>query len=260
MARGSAVHLGQAGRGGGCVGLGRGGGRMLGGARSTALTTPHGRGPGVAGVSLGHDGDHAGAGGYHARDGGAGAGPWHHHPDDRGALAGVAGVDAGLGAGVSSCHELGLVTRHAPGYDGVTSNLERGGEVRPACRACVALLASLSSSLITSGYGSRSGLIRDSIRRIDLDSPGSRLRLSRVTGSDAGNGLPPCCHHVLVTSVYKHPVVDVHVCHPHLPGAWGQNIGSRSSLTESLRDSRSHGIHAVGCVRSLGAGRCGSHS
>ena len=64
------------------------------------------------------------------------------------------------------------------------------------------------------GHGSRSGLIRDTIRRIELDNPGSRLNL--------------------LLRLARLAVVDVHVCHPHLPGAGDQSICSRSSLTESL--------------------------
>lgn len=76
-----------------------------------------------------------------------------------------------------------------------------------------------------------------------------------MTGRDTGNGLTPSSHHVLGTSVDKHLVVDVDVGHPHL--SWSQDVRS-SCLTESLRDAR-HG-HAIGRVRSLWAGRGGSHS
>ena len=52
-----------------------------------------------------------------------------------------------------------------------------------------------------------------------------------MTGRDTGNGLTPSSHHVLMTSVDKHLVVDVDVGHPHL--SWGQDVRS-SCLTESL--------------------------
>ena len=142
VTRGAAVHLGEAGGGRGCVGLRRGGGRVL-TWTPRPLATPHGGGLGLAraGVSLGHDGHHARARCYHAP---GSSRPRHDHPDDRGRLAGVAGVQARLVTRVASCHELWLVTRHAPGNDGVTRHLERGGQVRPASRAC-GVLSSLSS-------------------------------------------------------------------------------------------------------------------
>ena len=121
----------------------------------------------------------------------------------------------------------------------------------------------------------RSGLSLDAIGRVYLDSTGSGLHLlsmlARVTGRDTGYGLSPSCHHVLGTSVNKHPVVDIDMSHSHL--SWGQNVCS--CLTESLkthfklvldetvqfylRDTR-HGIHAIGRVRSLRAGRGGGNS
>ena len=52
-----------------------------------------------------------------------------------------------------------------------------------------------------------------------------------MTGRDAGYGLTPSCHHVLVASVDKHPVVNIDMSHSHL--SWGQNV--RSCLTESLK-------------------------
>ena len=52
-----------------------------------------------------------------------------------------------------------------------------------------------------------------------------------MTGRDTGNGLTPSSHHVLVTSVDKHLVVNVDMGHPHL--SWGQDVRS-SCLTESL--------------------------
>ena len=142
VTRGAAIHLWEAGGGRGCVGLRRGGGRMLTRA-PRPLATPHGGGLGLAraGVSLGHNGHHARASGYHPS---GPTRPRHDHPDDGGRLAGVAGVDAGLVTRVASCHELWLVTRHAPGNDGVTRHLEGGGQVRPASRAC-GVLASLTS-------------------------------------------------------------------------------------------------------------------
>lgn len=76
-----------------------------------------------------------------------------------------------------------------------------------------------------------------------------------MTGRDTGNGLTPSSHHVLMTSVDKHLVVDVDVGHPHL--SWGQDVRS-SCLTESLRDARHR--HAIRRVRSLWAGRGGSNS
>lgn len=254
VTRGAAVHLGEAGGGRGGVGLRRGGGRVLTRA-PRPLATPHGGGLGLAGatVRLGHDGDHARAGGYHPP---GPARPRHDHPDDGGRLAGVAGVQAGLVTRVPGCHELRLVTRHAPGNDGMTRHLEGGGQIRPASRAC-SVLASLSS--LVSWWPPRSGLSLDAIRRVYLDSTGSWLhllsRLARVTGRDAGYGLTPSCHHVLGTSVDKHPIIYIDMSHSHL--SWGQNVCS--CLTESLRDTR-HGIHAIGRVRSLRAGRGGGNS
>ena len=82
----------------------------------------------------------------------------------------------------------------------------------------------------------RSGLTLDTIGRVDLDCTGSRLHLllwlARMTGRDTCYGLTPSCHHVLGTSVDKHPIVDIDVSHPHL--SWGQDVCS-CCLIESLK-------------------------